>query len=129
METSNGQPKTEAQEIFINPFIVCSSCKGKFVGCSFADAETNGSYPFANGRNRLNGLAIYDGRTCSMDMNLDLKHLVAMSHKHGNTVDIQLVHVHDARLSPCCVSMSMLHIHVLNACLCPCCKSMSMLHV
>jgi hypothetical protein len=96
METSNGQPKTEAQEIFINPFIVCSSCRGKFVGCSFADEETNGSYPFANGRNRLNGLALYDGRTCNMDMNLDSKHLLGHVSAAWKYEDIQL-------------SMSMLH--------------------
>jgi hypothetical protein len=33
--------KTEAKAIFLNPFV---------------DEETNGSYPFANGLNRLNGL-------------------------------------------------------------------------
>jgi hypothetical protein len=46
--------KTEAQAIFLNAFNVCSSCKRKFVICSFVDEETNGSYPFANG---LIGLA------------------------------------------------------------------------
>jgi hypothetical protein len=39
---------------FPNPFSFCSLCKRKFVGCSFLDKETSGSYPFANG---LNGLA------------------------------------------------------------------------
>ncbi len=43
--------KTEAQAIFLNPFTVCSSCKQKFVVCPFADEETDGSYPFANGPN------------------------------------------------------------------------------
>jgi hypothetical protein len=38
----------------VNPFIVCSSCKRKFVVCPFVYEETNRSYPFANG---LNGLA------------------------------------------------------------------------
>jgi hypothetical protein len=35
----------------------CSSCKRKTVVCPFVDEETNGSYQFANGLNRLNGLA------------------------------------------------------------------------
>jgi hypothetical protein len=39
---------------FLNPFIVCSLCKRKFVVCPYVNEETNGSYPFANG---LNGLA------------------------------------------------------------------------
>jgi hypothetical protein len=46
--------QTEAQAIFLDPFIVCSSCKWKFVVRQFVDEETNGSYLFAN---RLNGLA------------------------------------------------------------------------
>jgi hypothetical protein len=44
----------EAHAIFLNPFTVCSTCKRRFVVCSFVDEETNGSYPFRNG---LNGLA------------------------------------------------------------------------
>ncbi len=46
--------KMEAQAIFLDPFIVCSSCKWKLVVCPFIYVETNRSYPFANG---LNGLA------------------------------------------------------------------------
>ncbi len=38
--------KTEAQAIFLNPFIVSLSCKRKFVVCPFVYEETNGSYPF-----------------------------------------------------------------------------------
>ncbi len=45
--------KMEAQVIFLNPFTVCSSCKRKFVVCLYVNEETNGSYPFANGLNRL----------------------------------------------------------------------------
>ncbi len=41
--------------IFLNPFTICLPCKQKFVICPFVDEETNGSYPFANGLNRLNG--------------------------------------------------------------------------
>jgi hypothetical protein len=37
-------------------FSVRSSCKQKFVVRSFVDEETNGSYPFAKGVNRPNGL-------------------------------------------------------------------------
>jgi hypothetical protein len=40
-------------------FSISSSCKQTCVVCLFVDAETNGSYPFANGLNglnRLNGL-------------------------------------------------------------------------
>ncbi len=48
-QTENG-----SQAIFLNPFIVCSSCKRKIFICPFVYKETNGSYPFAN---RLNGLA------------------------------------------------------------------------
>jgi hypothetical protein len=48
--------KTEAQEIFLNLFGVCSSWKWKFVFCPFVDEETNRSYPFANGLNRLANL-------------------------------------------------------------------------
>jgi hypothetical protein len=50
---SNGKQKTEGQATFLNLFTVCSSCKGKFVVCSFVDEETQGSYPFANGLNEL----------------------------------------------------------------------------
>ncbi len=49
--------KTEAMGFFLNPFTVCSYYKRKFVTCPFADKGTNGSYPFANGLNGLNGLA------------------------------------------------------------------------
>ncbi len=39
--------KTDAQEnIFLNLFTICSSCKRKFVVCPFVDKETSGSYPF-----------------------------------------------------------------------------------
>jgi hypothetical protein len=51
--------KTEAQAIFLNLFTVCSSCKRKFVVCPSVNEETNGSYLFANGRNRLTHLCIY----------------------------------------------------------------------
>ncbi len=40
--------KTEAQEIFLRPFTVCSSCKQKYVICPFVYEETNGSYPLAH---------------------------------------------------------------------------------
>jgi hypothetical protein len=46
--------KTEALEIFLYAFTICSLCEQKFVVCLFVNEETNGSYPFANG---LNGLA------------------------------------------------------------------------
>jgi hypothetical protein len=49
--------KTEAQAIFLNPSTSCSLCKQKFLVCPFVDEETHKSYPFANGLNRLNGLA------------------------------------------------------------------------
>jgi hypothetical protein len=55
MEKSN--VKMEAQVIFLNMVIIYSSCKWKFVVCPFVNEETNGSYLFANGLNRLN-------RTC-----------------------------------------------------------------
>ncbi len=42
---------------FVSPFIVCSSCIWKFVIRPFVDDEINGSYPFANLLNGLNGLA------------------------------------------------------------------------
>jgi hypothetical protein len=48
--------------IFLHPFTVFSSCNRKFVVCPFVNEETNGSYPFANRLNGLNGLA----RLCSM---------------------------------------------------------------
>jgi hypothetical protein len=37
--------------------LICSSCKWKFFVYPFVDEETNGSYPFANGMNRINGLS------------------------------------------------------------------------
>jgi hypothetical protein len=40
-EESNRKRKTEDRVIFLNPFIVCSSCKWKFVICRFVDEETN----------------------------------------------------------------------------------------
>jgi hypothetical protein len=49
--------KMEARAIFINPFIVCSSCKRKFAVCLFAGEEINGCFLLANGLNGLNGLA------------------------------------------------------------------------
>jgi hypothetical protein len=51
-KTENGSPGD-----FLNPFVVCSLCKRKFVVCLFVDEETKGSYPFANG---LNGLAFLE---------------------------------------------------------------------
>ncbi len=44
METSHGRQKTEAEVIFLDLLIVCSSCKQKFIICTFVDEETNGSY-------------------------------------------------------------------------------------
>ncbi len=41
MKTENGSPGD-----FLNLFIICSSCKWKFVIFPFVDEETNGSYPF-----------------------------------------------------------------------------------
>jgi hypothetical protein len=55
MEASN---ENGAQVIFLNPFTVYSSCKRKFVICSFVDEETNGSYSFVNGLKGLNGLVL-----------------------------------------------------------------------
>jgi hypothetical protein len=54
---SKEKRKTEARAIFINPCTICSSCKWKFIVCPSVDKDTNGSYPFANGLNRLNGLS------------------------------------------------------------------------
>ncbi len=48
--------KTEAHVIFISPFTICSSCKLKYVVYPFIYEETNASYPFTNGLNRLNRL-------------------------------------------------------------------------
>jgi hypothetical protein len=48
--------KTKVQAIFLNPFSICSLCKRKFVLSPFFNEETNGSYPFANGLNGLDGL-------------------------------------------------------------------------
>jgi hypothetical protein len=53
-----------AHAVFLNLFTVCSWCKGKFVICPFVDKETNGSYAFANGLNRLNRLAHLCLSTC-----------------------------------------------------------------
>jgi hypothetical protein len=39
----------ESQVIFLNLFIVCSSCQWKFVVYPFIDEETNVSCPFAHG--------------------------------------------------------------------------------
>jgi hypothetical protein len=47
-------------------FAVCSSFKWKFVVCPFVDKETNGSYPFANGLNRLASLNILMVLTLSL---------------------------------------------------------------
>jgi hypothetical protein len=56
-KTKNGSPG--------ELFTVYSSCKQKFVICSFVDKETNRSYPCANRLNGLKGLnglnAIYLG--------------------------------------------------------------------
>jgi hypothetical protein len=55
--------KRKAQAIFLNSFTVYSSyIQWKFVVCSFAGEEKNGSYQIANGLDGLNGLAhlLYD---------------------------------------------------------------------
>ncbi len=46
MDMETWRRKTEAQAIFLNPFIVCSFCKQKLAVCPFFDEETDGSYPF-----------------------------------------------------------------------------------
>jgi hypothetical protein len=48
--------KMEAQGILLYLCFVCLSCKWMFFVCLFVNKETNGSYPFGNGLNRLNGL-------------------------------------------------------------------------
>ncbi len=50
---------TEAQVIFLNLLIVCSSCKWKLVVCPLVYEETKRSYPFANGLNGLAQLCMY----------------------------------------------------------------------
>jgi hypothetical protein len=52
--------KTEVQAIFLNSFIVCSSCKQKLVVCPFADEEKNGLY----GLNGLVHLCSYSTQYC-----------------------------------------------------------------
>ncbi len=56
--TKKIKQKSEAQVIFLSPFTICSSCKQKFCQCPFGHKETNGSYRFADGLNKLglNGL-------------------------------------------------------------------------
>jgi hypothetical protein len=50
---------TEAKAIFLNPLIVCSSCKRKLFVCLFVDEETKRSYLFAYGQNGLAHLWSY----------------------------------------------------------------------
>jgi hypothetical protein len=45
--------KTDAHAISLNPFNVYSTYKRKYEVFLFFDEETNGSYLFANGLNRL----------------------------------------------------------------------------
>ncbi len=52
-QTENGKQKPRRFSFIIYR---CLSCKRKFVICPFVE-ETNGSYPFANRINGLNGLA------------------------------------------------------------------------
>ncbi len=54
---SNRKLTNEAQAIVKNLITVCSSCERKFFVCPFVYKETNGSYPFVNGLNRLTRLA------------------------------------------------------------------------
>jgi hypothetical protein len=58
MKKSNGKLKTEAQDIFLNPITISSSCKCKFVVCPIVDEERNESYLFANRLNELAHLCI-----------------------------------------------------------------------
>jgi hypothetical protein len=71
----NGKWKTKAKVVSLNPFTVCSSCKRKFVVCPFLNEETDGSYPFSNGLNRLNELNRLNGlaHLCSVRKFLDLR--------------------------------------------------------
>jgi hypothetical protein len=55
--------QTEIQVIYLNPFIICSLCKRKFVVGPFVDEETKGSYPFSNGLNELSHLCILGMKT------------------------------------------------------------------
>jgi hypothetical protein len=50
---SDMKRKTGNPGDFSNPFNIFSSGKRKIVICPFVDEETNGSYPFANGLNKL----------------------------------------------------------------------------
>ncbi len=51
------QMEIEAQAIFLNPFTVCLHANWSLSFVRFLRRNTNGSYPFANGLNGLNGLA------------------------------------------------------------------------
>ncbi len=55
LQTESGSPG----KFYLNMFIICSSCKWKFVVCLFLDEETNGSYPFANKINGQTDMPIY----------------------------------------------------------------------
>ncbi len=54
-QKSNRNWKTNAEAIFLNPYMVCSSCQPKFGICPFVDEETHGSYQFANGLKQTKG--------------------------------------------------------------------------
>jgi hypothetical protein len=56
METLNGKRKMGSQLIFLDPFTLRSLCKWKFVIGLCVDEETNRSYTFASGINRLKEL-------------------------------------------------------------------------
>jgi hypothetical protein len=56
--TSDRKRKRKASAVFLYLLLFCPLCEWKFVDCPFVDKETNGSYPFANGLNRLVHLCI-----------------------------------------------------------------------
>ncbi len=75
--------KTEGQAIFLNTFTVFSLSKRKFFVCPFVYEKINGSFPFANVQNGLNGLAHLRPRTpfcqpVEIDMQLIVPLLVAV---------------------------------------------------
>jgi hypothetical protein len=50
---SNGNRNPRRFSVIRLPIARCANCANEVFFLSFADEETNGSYPFANGLNRL----------------------------------------------------------------------------
>jgi hypothetical protein len=74
IDTLRHQMENGSQAVFLNLFIICSSCKRKFVVCPFVDKEKKRKLSDCNGQHRLSHLwSLSLAGFCELDQQVQFK--------------------------------------------------------